>query len=300
MSALTPGEHGRPAWSVLRAALDERGFRPSRRLGQNFLLDENMLRAIVRDAEVGPGDTVLEVGPGCGTLSLHLLRAGVNLVAVEIDPRLAEIAAELLAAETRFRLVVADALATKHAIEPRVLAALPDKAPWHLVANLPYSVAGPLLATVAQLENPPASMTVLVQREVAQRIAARPGTDAWGPLSIRLQIDYDATLVRSVPAALFWPKPDVESSVVRLVPHPTRMEPRARAELSRLVDGLFQRRRQSLARVLATIAGSRETGVRWLEAAGLDPKARAEDLDLVTLRRLATLAPDAGKGLESG
>jgi 16S rRNA (adenine1518-N6/adenine1519-N6)-dimethyltransferase len=291
MSALSPGEHGRPAWSVLRAALDARGFRPSRRLGQNFLLDENMLRAIVRDAQVGPGDTVLEVGPGCGTLSLHLLRAGVDLVAVEIDPRLAEIARELLADEKRFRLIVADVLAQKHAIEPRVLAELPKTGPWHLVANLPYSVAGPLLASLCELENAPASMTVLVQREVAQRIAAEAGSDAWGPLSIRLQIDYDATIVRAVPAALFWPKPDVESSVVRLVPHAQRMDSAARAQLSRLVDGLFQRRRQSLARVLSAISGSRAAGEKWLESAGLEPKARAEDLDLATLRRLSETAP---------
>jgi 16S rRNA (adenine1518-N6/adenine1519-N6)-dimethyltransferase len=287
VSELAPGEHGRPAWSTFRGALEARGFRPSRRLGQNFLLDENMLRAIVRDARVGEGDTVLEVGPGCGTLSLHLLRAGVDLVAVEIDPRLAEIASELLAGEARFRLIVTDVLAGKHAIAPAVVAALPARAPWHLVSNLPYSVSGPLLASLTELENPPASMTVLVQKEVAQRIAARPGTSAWGPLSIRLQLDYEPSLVRNVAPALFWPRPEVESTVVRLARRAERTSPVERAALNRLVDALFQRRRQTLLRVLATLCGSREAATAWLASAGLDPKARAEDLDLEALRVLA-------------
>jgi 16S rRNA (adenine1518-N6/adenine1519-N6)-dimethyltransferase len=291
LSELAPGEHGRPAWSAFRSALEARGFRPSRRLGQNFLLDENMLRAIVRDAGVSSGDTVLEVGPGCGTLSLHLLRAGVDLIAVEIDPRLAEIARELLAGETHLRLIVADVLAGKHAIEPAVLAVLPAKSPWHLVANLPYSVSGPLLASLAELSNPPASMTVLVQREVAQRIAAQPGTSAWGPLSIRLQLAYEPSLVRNVAPALFWPRPEVESTVVRLALRADRMDPFERAALSKLVDALFQRRRQSLLRVLSTIAGSRAAGEEWIGAAGMDPSVRAEDLELDRLRALARHAP---------
>jgi len=245
----------------------------------------------VRDAQVGAGDRVLEIGPGCGTLSLHLLRAGVDLVAVEVDPRLAEIARELLAGEERFRLIVADVLRTKHTIEPSVLDALPREDPWHLVSNLPYSVSGPVLACMTELDNPPASMTVLVQKEVAQRIAARPGTSAWGPLSIRLQIDYVPRIVRHVPAALFWPRPDVESSVIRLEPAPERTDPAARAVLSRLVDALFQRRRQSLGRVLASIAGSRAAAEPWWTSAGVEPGGRAEDLDLEALRRLARHAP---------
>ena len=293
MSALEPGEHGRPAWSVLRAALEERGFRPSRRLGQNFLLDENMLRAIVRDAQVGAGDFVLEIGPGCGTLSLHLLRAGVDLVAVEVDPRLAEIARELLAGEERFRLIVADVLKSKHAIEPAVLRALPAAGPWHLVSNLPYSVSGPVLACMTEMANPPASMTVLVQKEVALRLAARPGTAEWGPLSIRLQIDYEPRVVRQVAAALFWPRPEVESSVVRLEPRAQRTSGPERVALSRLVDGLFQRRRQSLGRVLASIAGSRAAGEAWWTQAAVDPGGRAEDLELDALRALARHAPRA-------
>lgn len=291
MSDLTPLPGGRPAWSVFRAALEARGFRPSRRFGQNFLLDENMVRAIVRDAGVGPGDHVLEVGAGCGFLTLQLLRAGVELVSVEVDPRLAEIATELLADEPHWRLIVCDVLAGKHALAPAVRAALPEHAPWHLVSNLPYSVAGPVMVCATELPVPPLSMTVLVQREVALRVAARAGSDDWGPLSIRLQLDYEPRLLRDVPAALFWPRPSVESSVVRLT---RRAETRPRAEseaVSLLVDALFQRRRQTLLRVLSDLTGDRAAARLWIDRAGFDPTLRAESLDLPALARLAALDP---------
>lgn len=282
---------GRPAWSVFRAELEACGFRPSRRFGQNFLLDENMVRAIVRDAAVAPGEFVLEVGAGCGFLSLHLLRAGTELVSVEIDPRLAEIASKLLANEARWRLVVCDVLAGKHALAEPVIAALPSDRPWHFVSNLPYSVAGPVLVCASELPVPPASMTVLVQREMALRIAARPGSDDWGPLSIRLQLDYEPKRMRDVPAALFWPRPSVESSVVRLVRR-TPARPRAESDaVSALVDVLFQRRRQTLLRVLGELLGDRDAARVWLERCAVDPALRAESLDLEILTRLAAVDP---------
>ncbi|MDZ4772870.1 MAG: 16S rRNA (adenine(1518)-N(6)/adenine(1519)-N(6))-dimethyltransferase RsmA [Planctomycetota bacterium] len=291
MSELVPKEGGRPQWSVFKAALETRGFRPSRRFGQNFLLDENMVRAIVRDAGVGPGDRVLEVGSGCGFLSLQLLRAGVDLVSVEVDARLVEITRELLANEPRFRLVEGDVLASKHVLAPTVLAALPLDAPWHLVSNLPYSVSGPVMACAADLVNAPASMTVLVQKEMALRVAAQPATDDWGPLSVRLQVDYTTELVRDVPSGLFWPRPKVESSVVRLTRRPEPWPVLERRALSRLVDELFQRRRQSLGRVLGDLCTPREVAREWIERAGLEPAMRAEDLDLATLRRLVRADP---------
>lgn len=291
MSELVPSASGRPQWSVFKAALEARGFHPSRRFGQNFLLDENMVRAIVRDAEVGPGDFVLEVGSGCGFLSLHLLRAGVELVSVEVDPRLVEVTRELLANEARFRLVEGDVLASKHALAPAVLAALPARGPWHLVSNLPYAVSAPVLACAAELENAPATMTVLVQKEVALRIAAQPASADWGPLSVRLQIDYDARLVRDVASGLFWPRPKVESSVVRLVQHATRREASERRALSRLVEELFQRRRQTLGRVTADLVGERAAARAWLERAALVERDRAEDLSLEALSRLAREDP---------
>ncbi|MFO1009371.1 MAG: 16S rRNA (adenine(1518)-N(6)/adenine(1519)-N(6))-dimethyltransferase RsmA [Planctomycetota bacterium] len=285
----------RPAWTAVRAVLERAGFRPSRRFGQNFLLDENMVRAIVRDAEVGPEDFVLEVGPGCGFLTLHLAAEVRELVCVEIDPRLLEVAREVCAQATNVRWIRADVLDGKHALASEVLAALPTEGPWHVVANLPYSVSAPLLVVLANLPNPPRSTTVLVQREVAERIVAAPGTSDWGPLSIRLQLDHDARLCRSVPASLFWPRPEVESTVVRLVRRTALVDGAARAELDGLVTALFQRRRQALGRVLSERVG-KPAAAAALARTGLEPSARAEDLPLLALVRLSAAIGDRGGG----
>ena len=277
---------GRPAWGDVRGALERRGFRPSRRFGQNFLLDENMVRAIVRDAALEPDDRVLEVGPGCGFLTLHLARAVREVTAVEIDPRLLEIARELCAMCANVRWILSDVLAGKHALAPVVAAELPRSGTWKLVANLPYSVSAPLLVVLAGLEHPPATMTVLVQKEVADRITARPGTPDWGPLSIRLQLDHAARVVRSVPPALFWPRPEVDSTVVELSRRPVDLAPATRAELDRLVTRLFQRRRQALGRVLSEDLG-RDRAESVLAELGLAREARAEALGLDLLVALA-------------
>ena len=279
----------RPPFSVFRAALEARGFRPSRRLGQNFLLDENMVRAIVRDARVEPGSFVLEVGAGCGFLSLHLLDAGADLVCVEIDARLLEIARELLLPQGPVRFLGCDALAGKHALAGEIEAVLPAGRPWHLVSNLPYSISGPLLAVLAGHERFPQTMTVLVQKEVAERIAASPGTPAWGPLSIRLQLRYEPKILRAVSPGLFWPRPSVESAVVRLERKPAAAEARELDRVDRLVGELFSSRRQTLGRVLTRLIGSREQALQALSTLGLDPKRRAETLDLPILLALARI-----------
>jgi len=286
----------RAMWDAMRRELDEAGFRPSRRLGQNFLLDENMLRAIVRDAELPPGASVIEVGAGCGFLTVHLARSGVDVTSIEIDPRLLAIARRWLSGEP-VRWIQGDALSGKNALGAALDAAIPRTKPWHLVANLPYSIAAPLLVLLAQHACPPTSMTVLVQREVALRIVARAGTPDWGPLSIRLQLDYAPRLVRSVAAALFWPRPEVESCVVRLTRRPHAASVEERAELDRLVSRVFQRRRQALGRVLAELLHSRPAMEALLAELNLAPTTRAEDLELETLRSLsrAVSRTDAGE-----
>ncbi len=278
----------RPPWTVFRAALEERGFRPSRRLGQNFLLDENMVRAIVRDAEIEAGDFVLEIGAGCGFLSLHLLDAGANLVCVEIDERLLPIAAGLVSRHGSAKFIRCDVLDGKHALASEVASALPVEGPWHLVSNLPYAISGPVLAVLGSHAHPPETMTVLVQREVAERIAAKPDTPEWGPLSIRLQVRYQPRIVRAVPPELFWPRPRVESAVVRLERRTNPGEPQALRRFDTLVGELFRSRRQSLGRVLARRSGDREASLSALREAGLDPRIRAEALDLAALQRLAS------------
>jgi 16S rRNA (adenine1518-N6/adenine1519-N6)-dimethyltransferase len=275
-------ESGRPPWTVLRAQLEAARFRPSRRLGQNFLLDENMLRAIVRDARLPRDARVIEVGAGCGFLTFHLARSGARVTAFEIDERLLAVAQRWLAKEP-IRWVECDVLAGKHALHAELEAALPASEPWHLVSNLPYGISAPLLALLAQHRSPPRSMTVLVQREVAERIVARPGTADWGPLSIRVQLSYACELVRTLAPSLFWPKPEVESALVRMDLRASELARDERESLDRLVTRLFQRRRQVIARVLAELGSGRERAEAVLAELGIDPRARAEDLEMPAL-----------------
>lgn len=277
----------RPPWSDFKRALDGAGFRPSRRLGQNLLLDENAARAIARDAQVGGGEFVLEVGPGCGFLSVHLAHAGARLLAVEIDERLAPIAARFLEPYGDAEVLVADALAGKRSMNPDVEARLPSSGRWHLVSNLPYSVGGPILANLAARDHPPTSMTVLVQAEVAERLAARAGSREWGPLTIGVQLAYRAEILRRVPPALFWPRPKVDSAVIRF----ERLEELApageRARTRELAARLLQRRRQTVGRVLRDVEGDRGRVEAALAACGVDGGQRTGDLDLVALAALA-------------
>lgn len=282
------GAQRRPAWSVFQSALTAAGYRPSKRWGQNLLRDGNMARAIARDAQVGDGDFVLEVGPGCGFLTVHLLEHGVRLLGVDIDARLLEVARGLLPATDRLELVNLDVLAGKHELAPEVAAKLPEAGPWHLVSNLPYSIGTPVILVLARLPNPPASMTVLIQRELAERITSVPGTKAWGPVAIRLQARYEVELGRAVPRDLFWPRPNVESQVVRLV---ARAEAGANPgggavpdqDFEALLEGLFRSRRKTLGRLLSDRIGDRERALDLLARHGLEPTLRPEVLGIETL-----------------
>ena len=281
------GARPRPPWAEFQQALTDAGYRPSRRWGQNLLRDGNMARAIARDAQVGAEDFVLEVGPGCGFLTLHLLDFGVRLLGVDIDPRLLAVARELLPASAHLELLQCDVLAGKHQLAPEVLERLPAAGPWHLVSNLPYSIGTSVMIVLARLANPPTSMTVLIQRELAERIASPPGTKSWGPASIRLQAGYEVELLRGVPRDLFWPRPKVESQVVRLCARADGL--RATADLDALVDGLFRGRRKTLGRLLADLLGDRAAALGLLESHGLPPATRPEEL---SLERIAALASD--------
>jgi 16S rRNA (adenine1518-N6/adenine1519-N6)-dimethyltransferase len=287
------------AWSAVRRRLAAQGFHPSRRLGQNFLVDDNMVLAIARDAELPPGARVLEVGVGLGVLTDALLALGAEVVAVEIDGRLAELARERFAGELRLTLLHADALDGKHRLAEEVDRALGEQ-PWQLVANLPYSIAAPLLVVLARRAVPPDTMTVLVQKEVAERLAARPGTPEWGPLSVRLQLDYTVRRLRDVGPTLFWPRPKVESSVVRLARRPDPGPDAERVELDALVHALFTRRRQALGRVLAERTGDRPAVVATLAELGRAPELRAEVLDEAELARLARTPLWRGRPREGG
>jgi len=290
--------------SELRERLQRAGYRPSRRLGQNLLTDPNLARAIVRDARIEPGRLVLEVGPGAGALTRPLLEAGARVLAVEIDARLAAELARSIRAdgdEPRLEILRTDVLAHKHALAPDVVARLADEPAWQCVSNLPYSISGPLLATLARLPRPPVGGTVLVQREVADRLTASPSSKAWGPLGVRVQSVFDVSAGRDVPRDVFWPRPAVASRVVHLERRADRggsAEAARLARLDRLVERVFGQRRKTLARALAAACGGLHGARQALERAGIDGERRAETLSLEELARLA--ADPAWSGGSSG
>lgn len=227
--------------ATIRSLLASRGLRPKHRFGQNFLHDPGAMRAILQAAAIRTGETILEVGPGTGTLTESLLEVGARVVACELDRDMASIVRERLGA--RITLVEGDCLLDKHTIHPAVIEAL-GPGPFRLIANLPYSAATPLIATL--LESHPAcrGMVVTIQREVADRLAARPDTSDIGPLTITAQLLAEVDRVTVLKPGAFWPAPDVTSAVVRLVPRDPR--PALPSNLRELVDRAFQQRRKQL------------------------------------------------------
>jgi 16S rRNA (adenine1518-N6/adenine1519-N6)-dimethyltransferase len=292
----------RPPWSAFRAELEAAGFRPTKTLGQNFLVDSNAARSLAADAALAPGETVLEVGAGCGLLTVHHAELGLDVLAVEIDARLLAIARRLLGGHGNVRWLHADALAGKHALAPELVALLPDHGPWSVVANLPYSISAPLLVLLARLEHPPRRMSVLVQDELARRIAAAPGGPEWGALSARLQLRYRTAPGRAVGAQLFWPRPRVASRVVALELEPgPGPDSATTAGFDALVDVLFQQRRKQVLAVLGAHLGDRTRAGALLAEVGIDPLARPETLPPTALLALARTAGwRAAAGTRSG
>ena len=264
----------------IRQLADELGVRPTKKLGQNFVHDPNTVRRIVAAADLSPDDVVLEVGPGLGSLTLALLPACAAVVAVEIDPvlarRLPATAAER-APELAERLTVVEADAMR-------VTELPV-APTALVANLPYNVAVPvvlhLLATVPTLRR----VLVMVQAEVADRMAAGPGSRVYGVPSVKIAWYASAKRVATVPRAVFWPVPNVDSALVLLE---RRETPDAdRDAVFSVVDAAFAQRRKTLRAALSGWAGSPAAAEAALTAAGVDPGARGEQLGVAEFVRIA-------------
>ncbi|MDT8390685.1 MAG: 16S rRNA (adenine(1518)-N(6)/adenine(1519)-N(6))-dimethyltransferase RsmA [Lentisphaeria bacterium] len=247
------------------------GVQPSKKLGQNFLIDANMLSAMERDAELRAGETILEIGPGTGVLTERLLAAGCALTAVEYDHRLAAYLRTRFADTADFRLIEGDACDVDFA------AVMGDR-PYRCVANLPYAVSSILIARLSGLPNPPREMFVLLQKEMADRLAAAPGTKQYGALSIQVQTLYDAKVLRKLPPNVFFPPPEVESSFLRLrwLDQPPRLAV-PRADFVALVRHVFTQRRKKLTSTLGKRFG-RDRVCRILAAAGVNPEARPEAL----------------------
>ena len=287
MAASTPGDGLLTAPDVRRLA-DRLGVRPTKTLGQNFVVDPNTVRRIVRTAEVGPDDVVVEVGPGLGSLTLGLLGAVRRVVAVEIDRTLAE-ALPGTAAERRpdvadrLQVLAQDALRLDH---------VPGPPPTALVANLPYNVAVPVLLHLLERLPTLRRALVMVQAEVADRLAAAPGSRTYGVPSVKAAWYADVRRAGAVGRTVFWPAPHVDSGLVAL----TRRDPPPgdRAATFALVDAGFAQRRKTLRAALAGWAGSPVEAERRLRAAGIDPATRGEQLAVADFARLASVPSVAG------
>ncbi|WP_059007112.1 16S rRNA (adenine(1518)-N(6)/adenine(1519)-N(6))-dimethyltransferase RsmA [Streptomyces specialis] len=268
----------------LAAAL---GLRPTKQRGQNFVIDANTVRRIVRAAGVGPDDVVVEVGPGLGSLTLALLDAAGHVTAVEIDDVLAAalpatVAARLPDRADRFSLVHQDAMRVTE---------LPGPPPGALVANLPYNVAVPvllhMLATFPSLER----ALVMVQSEVADRLAAAPGSKVYGVPSVKTAWYAEARRAGAIGRTVFWPAPNVDSGLVALTRRDPPRTTASRAEVFAVVDAAFAQRRKTLRSALAPWAGSPAAAEAACAAAGVPSGARGEALSVEDFARLAENRP---------
>lgn len=301
----------RQTLSYLRTLFQERGIRPKNKLGQNFLIDLNLLDLVVRSAEIGPSDLVLEVGSGTGSLTMRLLENAGAVVAVELDPPFAALTREAVEShfhlfardataggttQSNVRLVHADILERKNALNPEVIAAIHEimaqsgTTRIKLIANLPYAVSVPVITNLLLTDLPVERMVVMVQWEIAERLMAVPGSKDYASLAVLVQSLTDVSLVRKLPPTAFWPRPQVDSAIMALRPS---AEKRAAVgdplRFRNFLRDLYVHRRKNLRSALSSMP----TGHRpksevdaLLASLGIDGAARAESLDLEQHRRL--------------
>jgi len=266
----------------VRDLAERAGITPAKALGQNFVIDPNTVRRIVRTAQVGPSDVVVEVGPGLGSLTLALLCEVGEVVAVEVDPVLARALPAVVADRApqwvgRLQVVRADAL---H------VTTLPS-VPTALVANLPYNVAVPVLLHMLEAFPSLARALVMVQAEVAERLAAAPGSRVYGVPSVKARWYGDVRRAGSVGRTVFWPQPRVDSGLVALDRRQPPATQASREQVFAVIDAAFAQRRKTLRAALAGWAGSAGDAEAALRAAGVDPGARGESLAVEDFARVA-------------
>lgn len=271
----------------IRILADKLDLRPTKKLGQNFVIDAGTVRRIVRVAELSPEDVVIEVGPGLGSLTLALLSSARHVVAVEIDPVLAaQLPATVAERGLGDRLTVVGADAMK--ISPGDLG---DREPTALVANLPYNVAVPVVLHLLEALPSLRKGLVMVQSEVADRLAAGPGSKVYGVPSVKAAWYADVRRAGPVGRSVFWPVPNVDSGLVSLVRREPPATTASRAEVFAVIDAAFAQRRKTLRAALASWAGSPAQAETALRAAGVDPSARGEQLDVTAFARIAEHHP---------
>ncbi|MDP6381119.1 MAG: 16S rRNA (adenine(1518)-N(6)/adenine(1519)-N(6))-dimethyltransferase RsmA, partial [Phycisphaerae bacterium] len=254
----------------IQTLLENAGIHPSRRFGQNFLIDGNLMNILVASADLAALDVVLEVGAGTGNLTELLAARAGCVISVEVDAGLAEIARDRLAGAANVEILHTDVLKSKHHIDSGLMARVSERLAegagrrFKLVANLPYSVASPLLAELLLHRPVPVLMVFTVQMEVAERIAASPGSRTYGPLAVILQALGAVEIIRRLPASVFWPRPRVSSAMVRIVPSDEKRGRIRDIPLFRtVIEGLFGYRRKRCAKSLSFSAATRDLCDDW-------------------------------------
>jgi 16S rRNA (adenine1518-N6/adenine1519-N6)-dimethyltransferase len=252
------------------ALLSENGLAPRRDLGQNFVVDANTVRKVARLAEVGPDDHVVEIGAGLGSLTLALAETGATITAIEVDHGVARVLRRVVADLPNVTVVEGDALRLDWAT---TLAAARR---WVLVANLPYNVATPLVCDLLDFVPAIERMLVMVQREVAERLCAPAGSEAYGAVSVKVAYWATAGIVGTVPASVFIPRPNVESALADIRRRPTALVDVPSGPMFQLVRTAFGQRRKMLRRSLSSVVAA-----DVFAAAGIDAQRRPEELDIV-------------------
>jgi 16S rRNA (adenine1518-N6/adenine1519-N6)-dimethyltransferase len=276
--------------SDVRALAQALDLRPTKTRGQNFVTDANTVRRIVRTAEVRPDDVVVEVGPGLGSLTLALLQAARRVVAIEIDPLLAQALPVTVQARRpdladRLEVVPGDALAVRD---------VPGPPPTALVANLPYNVSVPVLLHLLERLPTLERTLVMVQAEVADRLAAPPGSRTYGVPSVKAAWYADVSRAGAVGRNVFWPAPNVDSGLVRLVRRDPPASRAGREAVFACIDAAFAQRRKTLRAALAGWAGSAAAAELALRTAGVDPRARGEQLGIEAFVAVADARQEHG------
>ena len=253
----------------LRELFDRHGVRPRKELGQNFVIDPNTIRKIVGIAKLSPEDSVLEVGAGAGSLTLELSRAARRVTAVEFDRRLIPVLEEALVGLSNVEIVHADVLKMDvEAVDAR-----------SMVGNLPYNIAVPVVMRLLELAPRIEDLTVMTQREVGERLAAGPGSKSYGRVSVLVQYRARAMVAGRVSQRVFFPKPDVDSVIVR-IERRKRLPEVDPTVLSSVVTAAFSQRRKTLRNTLASVAGSPSAAAELCERAGISPAGRPEEVSL--------------------
>ncbi len=265
--------------SELLEILEKMKITPSKRFGQNFMTDENLLDFIVRQSDVSPEDLVIEIGPGCGVLTRKLLEQGAFVTAVELDKRICEYLTNNLH-HANFILKQGDACRVdfeelfedKSKLKSRFSDGI-----WKCIANLPYSISSPFIAKLIESGNPPAEMLFLLQKETGERFTAKPGTRNYVSLSVLIQLVFDVKYVRTIPPNVFFPPPDIKSALVSFKRKESFPSPDEIKSLSKTVRTAFSQRRKKMIKALSGVYG-KEKCLEAFQQLAINENTRAEQL----------------------